>query len=387
MARRISAILELLLFLLLSISLASAIGISPSKIELAFQPNHHEEIIIHLINSAGRPLNATLQLGGDLAHYMKSEEGFFVIPPYQSKAYTITIDFPAIIRKPGEHIVVVNAVQAPISTKEEVRGIGATLSVEGKIVVRVPYTGKYAEATLELKDINEGEQSTATFSIVNYGLDAIQNAAGILQIYDAAGTLLDSLSTPRVYIASQATETALISLDSAKYGAGIFPVTAFAEYDGDTTEHITQQLRIGTLFVNVTDYTKKVYTKSLAPFQIYVHNRWNNQIDHLSADIRFFKEGIPIGDILKTPSISIPAWEQLSLSALWDTRLAAPGAYTAEITLYYMDKTTVVTAPVLVENQFTFNTTIILVIIIVSMLLIDIIVWLAHHFKQHEKED
>ena len=227
MVRQFTFILEIFIFLLVSFSFASAIGISPSKLELTFEPNHHEEFIINLINSAGRPLNATLQLGGDLAQYMKSEDGFFVIPPYQSKAYIITIDFPSVIRKPGEHIVTVNAVQAPINTGEEIRGIGAVISIEGKIVIRVPYTGKYAETTLTLQDINEGEQSTATFSIVNYGLDPIQNAMGILQIYDATGALLDSLSTPQVYIPAQTTETALISLDSNRYGAGIFPVIAF----------------------------------------------------------------------------------------------------------------------------------------------------------------
>ena len=387
MVRQLSFIFELLILLLASFSVASAIGISPSKIELAFEPNHHEEIIMNLINSAGRPLNATLQLGGDLAQYMTSEDGFFVIPPYQSKAYTIAIDFPAVIRKPGEHIVTVNAVQAPINTKEEIRGIGATLSVEGGIVIRVPYTGKYAETTLTLEDINEGEQSTATFNIVNYGLDAIQSARGTLQIYDATGALLDSLSTPRVYIPAQATETALISLDSKRYGAGIFPVIAFTEYDGDITEQITKELRIGTLFVNVTDYTKEVYTESLVPFQIQAHNRWNNQIDHLFAEIRFLKQGIEIGDILKTSSISLPAWEQLQLSALWDTRSVETGVYDAEITLRYNEKTTVVTVPVTVKNKFEFNTTLILIIIIVSMLLIDVIVWLIHHLKNHEKED
>ncbi|MDP1695113.1 MAG: hypothetical protein Q8L34_06250 [Candidatus Woesearchaeota archaeon] len=387
MVRHGSFVLEVLIFLLLTLSFVSAIGISPSKIELAFEPNAHEEIIINLINSAGRPLNATLQLGGDLAQYMKSEEGFFVIPPYQSKAYTITIDFPAVIRKPGEHIVSVNAVQAPINTGKEAQGIGAVISVEGKIVIRVPYTGKYAETTLELQDINEGEQSKATFSTINYGLEDIQRAVGTLQIYDATGALLDSLSTPQVYIPAQTTETALIVLDSSKYGAGIFPIIAFTEYDGDTTEQITEELRIGTLFVNVTDYTKKVYTKSLVPFQIQVHNRWNNQIEHLSAEIRFFKQGTQIGDVLITPSIALPAWEQLPLSALWDTRLVETGLYDAQITLHYYDKTTLVTVPVLVESKFNLSTTLILTIIIIGMLLIDVIVWLVHHFKNHEKED
>ena len=190
-----------------------------------------------------------------------------------------------------------------------------------------------------------------------------------------------------MYIPAQATETALISLDSKRYGAGIFPVIAFTEYDGDITEQITKELRIGTLFVNVTGYTKEVYTESLVPFQIQAHNRWNNQIDHLFAEIRFLKQGIEIGDILKTSSISLPAWEQLQLSALWDTRSVETGVYDAEITLRYNEKTTVVTVPVTVKNKFEFNTTLILIIIIVSMLLIDVIVWLIHHLKNHEKED
>ncbi len=370
-----------------SLPLTEAIGISPPRIDIAFEPNAHKEYIITLINSAPRPLNATLNLGGDLAQYMKTEEGYFVIPPQQSKAYTILIDFPAVIRRPGENIVTVNAVQAPMATPEGIKGISATLSVEGSIVVRVPYTGKYAEATLHLEAINEGEQSKATFMVINYGMDEIKNAYGTLEIYDLAGTLLDTLTTPSVYIPAQKTEETLLVLDSKNYGAGIFPVTAYVMYDGDKTNEIEQQLRIGTLFVNVTDYTKEVYTKSLAPFQITAHNRWNNPVEHLFADIRFLKQGVQIGDTLKTHSITLPPWEQLPLSAVWDTTSVAPGIYDAEITLYYHGKTTVIVVPVTVQKKFELNMTLLLSSVIILMLLIDLIVWIIHRFRNHEKDD
>lgn len=375
------------LFLLLFIASVSAVGLSPARIDLAFKPNLHEEVSISLINSASRPLNATLQLGGDLAQYMKTEEGFFVIPPYQAKAYKIIIDFPAVIRRPGDNLVRVHAIQAPIDTGEEIRGIGATISVEGKIVVRVPYTGKYAEATLILKDINEGEQSTATFTVTNLGLEDIIGATGTLQIFDTTNTLLDTLTTPTITIPAEATETILLALDSTNYGAGIFPVTAQVDYDGDSTEKIHKELRIGSLFVNITDYTREAYTKTLVPFTIHVHNRWNNVIEHLSADIRFLKEGTQIGEVLKTPSITVSPWDQSTLSALWDTTPIEPGTYNAEITLRYHGKTTTTTVPVLVKKQFALTMTLILSLVIILMLLMDVALWLMHRIHAHAKDD
>lgn len=361
-----------------------AIGISPASTAIAFEPNLHKEFTIYLINSAEKPLNATLQLGGDLAPYLKAEDGFFVISPQSNKAYHIVMDLPTLIKKPGNHIISINALQGPLNTGKEIKGIGAVVSVQGIIVVEVPYPGKYAEAELEITDVNEGESSAAIIRLVNYGLDDIRQAKATLDVYTGDGTLIDTLTSPTISVPSRQSDTFTLSLDSSKYGPGIFPVTSFVEYDLLRTDPISKELRIGTLFANITNYTQEFFTNKIALFDTHIQNRWNDKLENVYAEIKFFKNGAPLDQILRTPSFEIQPWQQVTASAFFDTTNLEPGNYEAEITAYYHGKTTVLRGPLTLKKQPHISLTVVLVGVIVLMLLVDLLVWVLHKRRQED---
>lgn len=372
-------------FLIALLPHSEAIGLSPSSLEIDFEPNLHREISINLINSAEKPLNATLQLAGDLAPYFKVEEGFFVLPPRSVKNYIIVMHLPATIKRPGNHVVAMHAVQAPLQIAGvETRGIGATISVEGAIVIKVPYPGKYAEAELLLEDINEGETSVATLRVINYGLEPIRRAVGILEIYDPSYTLLDTLTTPSLSLPPRQSDQFTLSLDSQRYGPGIFPLTAYVEYDAHQTDPVSKELRIGTLFVNITNTTHEVSTKKITLFEIHVQNLWNKQVENLYGEIKILKDGVLVGEVLRTPSIALPPWKSHILSAFLDATALEPRLYQADITLSYHGKTTKVTVPLHVKKKIEVNITLILVGIIVLMLLLDVIIWILHRRRSNE---
>ncbi|MBI1972926.1 hypothetical protein HYS50_02895 [Candidatus Woesearchaeota archaeon] len=369
------------LFFFIAVAQISAIGISPARVEIAFEPNLHYTFTVSLLNSGEKPLNATLQLAGELAPYFKAEEGFFVLGPRSMKAYTIVANLPPVIKRPGNHRVSVHAVQAPLKTGAEIKGIGAVVSVEGDIIIKVPYPGKYAEAELEIEDVNEGETSTATIRVVNYGLEDIRRAAATLEIYDFEGLLLDTLTSPAILIPSRQSDIFTLTLDSSKYSPGIFPINAYVEYDAQKTDPISKELRIGTLFANITNYTHEVYTKKITLFDVYIHNRWNNKLENVYAEIQLFNQGVPMGQVLKTPSVEIQPWRQTVVSAFLDATVLEPGLYEVEITAYYHGKTTTVRGPLLVRKYFAISMTMILIGIILLMLIIDVVIWIAHRRK------
>lgn len=369
-------------FLLLGITAVTAIGLSPSVIELDFEPSLQRTLTIHLLNSAQKPLNATLQLSGDLATYFTVAEGFFVLPPQSTKAYTLVMKLPATLQRPGRHVVGVHAVQAPLQIPGvEAKGIGATLSVSGEIGIRVPYPETYAALELDLQDVNEGETSTATIRIKNYGLEEIRQATATLEIRDASDTLLDTLTSSTITLPSLESDVFTLPLDSRKYGPGIFSVTAFADYDAHRTASITKPFRIGTLFANVTNYTHEIFSKKINLFEIHIENRWNNKLEQVHATLTLMQGTVPVGETLKTPSVDIPPWGRATVSSFIDATTLTPGLYSALITLYYHGKTTAVTVPVTVKKPFTINATTILIVLIVLLLLLDI-VWILHRRRE-----
>ncbi len=380
------ALIGLLVFLL-SVIQVSAIGISPSRLEIPFEANAHKEFTMTLLNSGKNPLNASLELRGDIADYFTVEKGYFLIPPEQSKTYHITVDFPERIKRPGNHILRFDAVQAPIIIPGSPRrGIAATVTVHSELVVFVPYPGKYAEVTLEMLDVNEGEESFATITLINYGLDDIRSAEAVLEIFDPAGTVLTTLRSEPASIPSQQETSFEIPIDTTDYSAGIFPVNAFATYDTLVTDPVEGVLRIGSLRVNITNYTSVVFTNTVSTYELYVQNLWNNKIEQLYGEIQLFRGGIPVGPLLKTPSTSIPPWETVLLSTFLDATALEPGMYEAKVKLSFHEQVHEATLPLEIKKSFTLGITQILVSVIMLMIIIDIIVFIYHRRSSHEKD-
>src|SRR3989344_1292517 len=377
MKKEVFSLLVAMVFLFFLPSL-SAIGISPSSMDIAFEPNLHKEFTLNLVNSGERPLNATFQLGGDLAPYFKLDEGFFVIPPQSVRAYHIVMNLPREIKRPGRHIVSVNAVQGLFNTGKETKGIGALVSVQGEIVVQVPYPGKYAEVELEIIDINEKETSTATINVINYGLDDIRYATATLTLFNNDGTPLDTLQSSTLSIPSRQSDYFTLLIDSTEYGPGIYPVTAFVDYDSLRTDSISRELRIGTLYANITNHTKEIFAGKITLFEVHLQNRWNNKLENVYVGLTFFKEGIPLQQVLRTPSLEIQPWQEATASAFFDATTLEQGAYEVEITAYYHGKTTVLRSPLTIKKPVTFSLTMVLVAVIFLMLLIDLILWIIH---------
>ncbi|GEM_PF-3051562 len=380
------AIIGLVVFLL-SVIQVSAIGISPSRLELPFEANTHKEFTITLLNSGTKPLNASLELRGDIADYFTVEKGFFVIPPEQSKTYFVTVDFPERIKRPGNHILSFDAVQAPIQIPGAPRkGIAATVTVHSELVVFVPYPGKYAEVSLDMLDVNEGEESLATVTLVNYGLDVIRSAEAVLEVSDPSGDILTTLRSAPASILSQQEYSFEIPIATTEYPAGIFPVSAFATYDSLVTDPVEGMLRIGSLSVNITNHTSVVFTNTVSAYELYVQNLWNNKIEQLYGEIQLFRGSIPVGSLLKTPSIQISPWETVLLSTFLDATALEPGMYEAKVKLYFHEQTYEATLPLTVQKPFALGITHILAGIIILMVVIDILVFLYHRRTSHEKD-
>lgn len=376
-------ILFVIVFILLSCSVY-AIGISPERADLTFTPNLEQDYTVYILNSAERPINATVSFSGDLAQYVRHEPQDFIIPKESSYPYAFTLDLPSFIKKPGKHTIKIIANELPFG---DIKGITVLTSVSGRLLVFVPYTGKYAELALQAHDVNEGEPITLTIIMRNLAKLHINTAQATIEIVNEEQELVKTIRTDTHYLPALNSVRISHILDSTLFSPGTYTATGTLIYDDDFSEPATTTFRIGTLFVAVLDYTKIFQYHAVTPFTIDVANKWNSPITNLYATIRILDKGTPVGPVLTTPSADLAPWGTTQLTTYWDTEGLQAGAYTAEITLHYHDRTTTTRGSVTITKPFALDTMTVLVIIIITILLIDLAIWAVHRRKRDDEDD
>ena len=164
--RGISNLVLLLILAIIISTGASAVNIMWSTKEVDFVPNQELIIEYAVQNRNDEAMGISIFFEGDLAQYMKADPATFPLQAGEVKKFTVTINFPAYIDKPGWHA-------QTISIKEERYQKTGTITVYAQVnqplSVNVPYEGKYLDGTLSTAGAKENQPITFTLSIANLG--------------------------------------------------------------------------------------------------------------------------------------------------------------------------------------------------------------------------
>jgi len=171
------------LFLLLVIltTSVSAIGISPDRLQVEYEPLSEGELVVYIINTENENINSSLTLEGELAKYFSIKQESIAISSLGTGIFNIEYRLPAKIDTPGLNNVLLKVKKNSFVSK----GLGAYLSVLSKIVVDVPYPYKYLEYDFETKSVNEGDEISFDFNIRSKGVKNIFDVVSKVDIYDA----------------------------------------------------------------------------------------------------------------------------------------------------------------------------------------------------------
>jgi hypothetical protein len=360
-----------------------AIGISPAQQSVDFQPNTKLNLTTVVLNGGLSEANVSLAFSGEFNAYIRFSSQHVVVPPGGMHTFSFLLDFPAQIKKPGRHLVQIHAIEAPLGKKS---GIVPLTAVNSFLYITVPYTGKYVEFDIKTHDVNAGEEITFTLSLRNLALENISSAVTTLFIINRRDETVQTLATKSILLPAQTTREETLLLPTTALEPGPYRAIAILDYDGEKSPEKEISFRIGTLFVELLNFTTHFTAEEINTFTLDVENRWNLDIDHLYGEISIFKEKQLIGNALRTPSLSLEPWERKTLTAFWDTRGLESGLYDAQITLFYSNMTTQKTGAVQILEQFTFNWTYILAGVICLILLIDFLLWIHHRRKIYADE-
>lgn len=372
MEKRAIIIILSILMINLCYNVNALVGVTPSSYEIDFQPNTKQKFRFDFIFDPG--VEAEISVGGDLDKYVKLDRDYLV----GGGRVIATLNLPSEIEVPGTHLLGISAKQI---AKEEA-GIRLIGHVIGVIKVKVPYPGKYAEIELYTTNANAGEAIEFTVLVRNLGKEDI-TANAVVEIYDKKDNYIGTVNLGNMFIKSPGTKQFQVKHDTSNYQSGDYKAKAIVNYGGKSAAEAEGSFRLGTLYVGISNYTKKFEENKLNKLDIEAESFWNDPIDVLYANVTLPDYNISF----ITPSMNIQPWSKQKLTGYFDTTPIKKSKFKANITLHYRGETTSEVVDLRFRKETDYRLyTIAGGVVIVFIILVFIIILLLIRMKNANKK-
>jgi hypothetical protein len=369
-----------LLFLIFFLVRVGAVGVGPPRYELNFEPNF-EQVFSFTITSENPNTEFDLTLDGDLAQYATLSTN--KITGYASRI-EVNLKLPNSINKPGMHDVGVLITEV---LPKDSKGIVVRTQLRPRIIVNVPYPGKYAEMEFGTADANAGEPVNFGLKIYSRGNEAITTNSRV-EIYETGklgeklvnGTKfsprLQALLSPSRTVSGRYVETVDLGsdsipsgqfvevnakLDTTNYNSGLYKAVAVVE-QSDQIIRDEKPFKLGELFVDISDYSNEFERDKIDSMIIELESYWNDKIENVYVTGEIEGTGITF----QTPSISVlNPFEKQRVTGNFDTTGIKEDKFQAKLTVHYGDKTT----EKIVDLHFVKKTDYVMIVLIGALVL------------------
>jgi hypothetical protein len=317
-----------------------AIGVSPAKKILNFEPNQQAEVKQKIINNEHKDIRVSIYARGFLEPYINILTPRVALTKQQDSAdFSYTVNFPSQFPKPGLHgaeIVVIELPDASVSDQDNVvLALGAVVS---EMYVRVPYPKKYAEGKLVIETAGVDKPIRFVMPVHNYGTQQIFKMQGHIDILGPTNEKIGEVDTNTIGLEVRQEGKLEAKWADPELNPGKYVAKALIEYDRIAIE---KPFTVGELAIEIVGLeSPKFRLGAIAPIEIMVENNWNAKIAGVYGIMTVTNDkGIEFGKT-KTITIDMDPLSRGSLTAYWDTRDIPSGFYDLHIELRYESKTT-----------------------------------------------
>jgi hypothetical protein len=318
-----------------------ALGLTPAKVIVNFQPDSEFDVKFTVLGS-GKPLK--VYADGPFKEYVSFDKENVT----GGQSFTANVYLPTETKNYGDNRLYIRVEEIPEATQ----GIGTKLSVGALILIKVPYPGQYAEIfRYNVNDVNVGEPVNISIIVVNLGQENIA-ANAKTTIKNSRNETVEVIDLGNRFIDTTNQEIFTYLLDTSSYRPGTYNTTAIVDYGQELLKE-EKGFRIGTLFVNITNYTRKVEQGKISKFMIRIKSKWNDDIENVYATVNVTKGGNST-DFFKTPSISLNAWNEAELFGFLNAENVKAGIYGINISLFYNGEVTSKIAEVEITKDFNY---------------------------------
>lgn len=329
----------LIVFSMVSVN-AKAIGVTPGRKTVDFEPNLEGEVTFRILNNERKEFNAFVYAEGDLKDYITSEKNIVEFSETDdSKPFTYRFGLPENIEKPGDHWGRIVVMEMPAGMKEGEQVVMATTAVIHQLRLKVPYPGKYADLDLAIHEAEPNETVTFFVKVFNLGDEDIYKAFATIDILGPTNEKIAVIESGEIRVDSKKSGEIIVPW-KAEVNPGTYHAVVTVNYDGKIAR-VEKNFGVGRLRIDVLDVKVKDFILGgIAKFEIEVENKWNQRISDVNAEmIMSNQEGDRIASF-ESASVDIEALQRSTLYAYWDTEGVEKGVYDARLVLHYADKTT-----------------------------------------------
>ncbi|MGM5487734.1 MAG: hypothetical protein ACQESG_02180 [Nanobdellota archaeon] len=285
------------------------------------------------------------------------------LTPVEDRSFSLVIHFPenATVDAGGLQSLLVRA--TGVSDGNSV--VGGTAIVQKLVPIHVYFDEKVIQSRFHVRNININETGTVEVTVDSWTHQRIDSVSADVKILGDE-SVLDTVVIEPTSLPSGESVTLTGSFETAGWVPGTYNASATINWDGNTT-HLSDSFRIGSLEVDILNYTTSVPAGQISTFDIGVRSGWNDKLDDVFAFVL-----IDGRRMLKTATYGLNAWDEIVISDYIDTTGIEPGVHELKIVLHFGGEKKTITDSISIEappaeEQPFFTTGTILVVLAVAL--------------------
>ena len=312
------------------ISSVYALGVSPARTTLDFSPGMENTVDFQILNSAGKDMNILIAAQGELAEYISVSSGALnVAATEKTKQVSYEFSLPENLG-PGLHTADIIILEAPNSA-DGATSVKATVAVVTQLHIYVPYPGKHANAEMKIVSSKDGGV-TFVFPVISVGEFDLTSVKVNVDIYDTAGTKIDSFITSPIEIPS-GEKKEIVRAWGVGAPSGDYVARASLIYD-EGTQGFNGTFSIGDAGLVLQDIGVNDFKLGeIVKLNMLVENRWNEKIEGAYVYANILNDRGDIVSKFESAAHDIPSKSKENFEAYWDTAGVKVGTYEADIAI------------------------------------------------------
>ncbi|MBN2330684.1 MAG: hypothetical protein JXC85_02615 [Candidatus Aenigmarchaeota archaeon] len=340
-AKLILAVMLALLAFSGSAGLASALGVTPGRTTVDFEPGLEKKLSFTITNNEHKKFDAYIYIEGDLSEYITLDRDILSFEETDnSKGVEYTVRLPERIDTPGDHWAKIITLELPkgFSESEGNMQVTGTVAVIHQLRVKVPYPGRYVQLDLLVQDAPPNESVRFFVKLYNLGKEDIASARATIQILGPTNEVIDTIETGSTAIKSME-RGELTAAWKADANPGMYHAAVTVRYDGEIGK-VEKNFYVGNMLIEVLGVSVKDFRLGgVAKFDIQAESMWNQPIEDVYAQMVISDASDNKVADFKSASTDVAPYERTHLYAYWDTEGVNEGDYVARLTLNYAGRT------------------------------------------------
>ncbi|MEK6886983.1 MAG: hypothetical protein AABW88_04060 [Nanoarchaeota archaeon] len=315
--------------LLLILPFVSGFGVTPAQRIFDYEPGAEQKHSFEIINSENKKVQLVILPQGDLNESIAlSNYSVSFTPDISSIKIDYSVKVPSGL-VPGRHSADILVIEIPDTSVSGTTYIGSVIGIVTKVVVDVPYPGKYVESALSVSKSEDG-QTAFVIPVVSKGNLDIVRAKAVIDIFTPLNEKVASLTTQEIPVLSGERGELAVKWDTSAVVPGRYRAIAVVSYD-ESILAIEKEFSVGTeglelKSVEVNDFS----LGDIAKFEFLVENKLNFAVDGAYILMQVFNDAGDVMAEFKSATYDVQPFGSKLLVAFWDTEGVRKGTYDAK---------------------------------------------------------